>query len=358
MNSQKPRICMVSPCLHGRQYGGVQRSGGSAWDAVSASSHFRERSLLCYGTECDVRGHSTERFCSGSKWTALLQAVRLRGRSDVVLVWHLGMLKLAPLVRRAGARVFLYLHGVECWRTMDPSARKLAGSVDCFLSNSDFTWKRFIEHNGSLAGSQHQTVALGLDVSPSSARKPDQRPIALMVGRMDRGEAYKGHASMIQAWPLVVRNIPDAELWIAGGGDLKVDLEEMAHRTGVAGSIRFFGQVSERQKSDFLQQSRCLTMPSRGEGFGLVYLEAMRIGRPCLVSTVDAGREVVNPPEAGLDADPDDVEAICAAMCRLLSEGTEWDRWSASARQRYERHYTGQAFQDRLIEAITARVPA
>jgi glycosyltransferase involved in cell wall biosynthesis len=80
--------------------------------------------------------------------------------------------------------------------------------------------------------------------------------------------------------------------------------------------------------------------------------------RPCLVSTVDAGREVVNPPEAGLDADPDDVEAIGAAVCRLLSEGLEWDRWSANARQRYERYYTGRAFQDRLMQAITARVPA
>jgi len=268
------------------------------------------------------------------------------------------MLKLVPLVRRAGARVFLYLHGVECWRKMDSPSSKLASSVDCFLSNSDFTWNRFIEHNGSLAGSQHQTVALGLDVSSSSTRKPDPRPIALMVGRMDRGEAYKGHASMIQAWPIVVRNMPDAELWIAGTGDLKPDLEEMARGNEAASSIRFFGQVSEEQKSDFLQRSRCLAMPSRGEGFGLVYLEAMRNGRPCLVSTVDAGREVVNPPEAGLDADPDDVEAIGAAVCRLLSEGMEWDRWSANARQRYEQYYTGQAFQDRLMQAITARVPA
>jgi glycosyltransferase involved in cell wall biosynthesis len=216
MKSQNPRICMISPCLHGQQYGGVQRSGGSAWDAVSVSSHFRQRSLLCYGVECGVQRQSAERFCSGSKWTALLQALRLRSRSDVILVWHLGMLKLVPLVRRAGARVFLDLHGVECWRKMDSPSSKLASSVDCFLSNSDFTWNRFVEHNGSLAGSQHQTVALGLDVSSSSTRKPDRRPIALMVGRMDRGEAYKGHASMIQAWPIVVRNMPDAELWIAG----------------------------------------------------------------------------------------------------------------------------------------------
>src|SRR5262249_15222475 len=139
--------------------------------------------------------------------------------------------------------------------------------------------------------------------------------------------------------------------------DLKPDLEEMARCSGAAGSIRFFGQVSDEEKTGLLRRSRCLALPSRAEGFGLVYLEAMRQGRPCLVSTVDAGREVVNPPEAGLEADPGDVRAIATAMARLLSDGEEWDRWSANARRRYEQNYTGKAFQDRLIAALTARAP-
>jgi len=78
-------------------------------------------------------------------------------------------------------------------------------------------------------------------------------------------------------------------------------------------------------------------MPSRGEGFGLVYLEAMRLGRPCLVSTMDAGREVVNPPEAGLAANPDNQEELVSAVCRLLADRAEWRQWSAQARRRYER---------------------
>jgi glycosyltransferase involved in cell wall biosynthesis len=95
-------------------------------------------------------------------------------------------------------------------------------------------------------------------------------------------------------------------------------------------------------------------MPSRGEGFGLVYLEAMRQGRPCLVGDSDGGREVVNPPEAGLAVDPGDPLQLAAAVTRLLTPGPEWDRWSLQARRRYEDGFTAQHFRQRLNEALFA----
>jgi glycosyltransferase involved in cell wall biosynthesis len=116
--------------------------------------------------------------------------------------------------------------------------------------------------------------------------------------------------------------------------------------------VRFWGQVSEELKSELLQKSRCLVMPSRAEGFGLVYLEAMRIGRPCLVSTLDAGRQVVNPPEAGLAVDMDNQEELAHALSRLLADGADWQRWSLQARRRYEEFYTAEHFQQRLLTAL------
>src|SRR5207249_3800963 len=121
---------------------------------------------------------------------------------------------------------------------------------------------------------------------------------------------------------------------------------------GVNSSVRFWGRISEELKEDLLARCRCLALPSRGEGFGLVYLEAMRLGRPCLVSDQDAGREVVGPPEAGLAVDPQNIDALADATIELLGENQESRRRSAVARQRYEAHFTAGHFQSRLLEAV------
>src|SRR5258708_37666662 len=98
-----------------------------------------------------------------------------------------------------------------------------------------------------------------------------------MLSRLVKREDYKGHREMLDAWPLVLRRLPTAQLWIAGDGDLRPDLEQAAAERGLAHAVRFLGFVSEERKRHLLQESRCMAVPSRGEGFGLVYLEAMGV---------------------------------------------------------------------------------
>jgi phosphatidyl-myo-inositol dimannoside synthase len=271
-----------------------------------------------------------------------------------VLVWHIDLLKLVPLLRQPSARVVVYLHGIEAWRRQDWLTRVLLRRVGLFLANSAHTWTRFVASNPEFAYAKHAIVPLGLGTPMPTAWsvQPDRVPAALMLGRLSRSERYKGYHEMIDAWPLVLEDLPAAQLWIAGDGKLRTALLEFAHLRGVADSVRLWGFVSEEQKQDLLARSRCLALPSRKEGFGLVYLEAMRLGRPCLVSTEDAGREVVCPPLAGLAASPTDRKALAGATIRLLSDGEEWTRWATAARQRYEREFTAAQFQERLVSAL------
>jgi len=173
-----------------------------------------------------------------------------------------------------------------------------------------------------------------------------------MLSRIVRSEDYKGHREMIAAWPRVLEKHPRAELWIAGEGDLMNDLESMARSRGLSERIRLLGWVSEREKQELLRRSCCLALPSRGEGFGLVYLEAMRAGRPCLVSTLDAGREVVGPPDTGLAADMDNQTHLADAVSMLLERDPQWELWAFKAKQRYNNRFTSAHFQKRLLEVV------
>ena len=334
--------------------GGVQASARIAWDAVTDHAN-GAATLLVYANEnhADASANGTGTLIVNSKRKAVYHAIRRRWSQELVFVWHLGLLRLLPFFRFARVRVVVMLLGIEAWKKHDGLTRKQLKKVDLFLSISDHTWRNFLQFNKRYEDKPHQTVLLGIG-SPIQGVTPvpSDTPAALMLSRLSKDEDYKGHREVISVWSRVARNVAGAELWIVGDGDLRKDLEALVTQLGLGEQVKFWGLVSDGTKEKLLQDSRCLVMPSRAEGFGLVYLEAMRLGRPCLVSTLDAGREVVNPPDAGLAVNPDNEVELVDSICRLLGDGQEWKAWSDEARRRYEENFTERHFQERLLVAL------
>jgi glycosyltransferase involved in cell wall biosynthesis len=341
-------LCLVPGCV---KAGGIQASGALGWQAVQAS--FTQPFRFCYGDAGPPT--DTNSVHAPSRARAVLAAATLRRQFGLVVVWHMDLLKLLPFFRQRAARVILILQGIEGWRRRAWPERALLRQVDLFLSISDYTWQRFVRSNGAYADAPHHTVLLGVG-SPMTGQIPPANvtPAALMLSRLERREDYKGHREMLDAWPFVLQRVPNAELWIAGDGDLRPDLERLVSEQGIGHAVRFLGFVSEERKEALLRDCRTMAIPSRGEGFGLVYLEAMRVGRPCLVSTLDAGQEVVRPPEHGLAVDPDDRASLVDALCRLLSEGPDWQQLCVRARERYEHNFSAAHYQQRLVSALAS----
>jgi len=344
-------LCLVPGCLAS---GGIQVSARVAWEAIQASSNtLGPPFLFCYGDRGHTGAVSTEQAHRPSRAGAVLGALRLRRRFGLVVLWHMDLLKLLPFFRLRSARVILILQGVESWRRRRWPERTLLERVDLFVSISDYTWQRFKQVYPEYAGAPHRTVLLGVGTPLHEATPPPgPTPAALMLGRLAKSEDYKGHRQMLEAWPLVLQRVPEAQLWIAGDGDLRPELQRMSAERQLGDSVHFLGFVSEESKQELVRQSRAMAVPSRGEGFGLVYLEAMRMGRPCLVSTLDAGQEVVGPPTHGLAVDPHDRARLADALCRLLTDGPEWQQLSRNARERYERQFSAQHYQQRLLATL------
>ena len=138
---------------------------------------------------------------------AVATALSRRWGAQVVLVWHLALLRLLPFLRVPRARVVQVLHGIEAWRAQDWLTRRLLGRVDLFLSDSDHTWERFLQHNPGLHRASHRTLRLGLDepveghVPPPAdpGERADDRPAPPERGlqgasRGDRGLAPRAEA--------------------------------------------------------------------------------------------------------------------------------------------------------------------
>ncbi len=340
----------LTPGLEPRQ-GGVQVS------AIDALAGAQRRDLRCvvYGTDplhaCHNPQHST---IATGKLALVWEMLKQTWRADVAIFWHMSMLRLLPFMRGFRGKKVVFLHGIEAWRPQTPSMKKRLMAVDLFLSNSDYTWNEFLKYLPEVSQIPHTTTALGFGepAVDEQSSEPGQSTSLLIIARMSKAEDYKGHREVIAAWPQVLKSIPDARLDIVGEGDLRPDLEQMVSERELTKNVKFHGRVDEQTKANLLRRCTAFAMPSRGEGFGIVYLEAMRYGRPCLVSDCDAGREVVNPPEAGLQVDVRDNQAVAAAIVRLLADGDDRQTWSRAARNRYMQNFTVSAYQSRLYHAI------
>src|SRR5258705_511962 len=251
------------PAFQNGRLGGIEESGRLGWDSITSTTN---AALVYYANPAAYK--------LGEKYHTRLQTVaavlKIKSQPQTLLVWHVGLMKLVPFIRQHPGKVFLFLHGIETWKKHRWLTRRLLNRVDVFLSNSEFTWQKFLEYNASFHQSRHLRVSLGTGETAAAVAIPrDSPPAALMVSRLAVSEDYKGHREVIAAWPSVQRSNPLAELWIAGDGDLRAELEHAVRELRLEDAVKFLGKVSEEQKHDLLKRCRCLVMPSRGEGFGL-----------------------------------------------------------------------------------------
>ena len=190
--------------------GGIQASGAMAWESLIEAiggglDGVRNAYLFCYGNGEGQGNGGGHTIYAASKHRAIIAALRVQWPVRVVLIWHLGLLKLLPFFRVPGARVALFLHGIEAWRQQHWLTRSLLRRVDLFLSNSDYTWQRFTHVHPEYTHAVHQTTHLGLGASlPEAVPTPETPPVAFMLGRLLRSGMYKGHWEMIHAWPRVL----------------------------------------------------------------------------------------------------------------------------------------------------------
>jgi phosphatidyl-myo-inositol dimannoside synthase len=193
-----------------------------------------------------------------------------------------------------------------------------------------------------------------LDPAANIAYNPSQRqPAVMIVGSMYRALNYKGHRELIAGWPQVLAACPDAQLWVVGGGDIVDEFKAQAAALpgGAGAQVLFLGRLSDSDLQTRYAQCRVFAMPSSGEGFGLVFAEAMRYGLPCIGGKYDSVREVVQDNITGLLVEQTP-SAVAEACLRLLTDDDLAARFGAAGRQRYLNEFRFAQFRARLLAAM------
>lgn len=259
---------------------------------------------------------------------AIARALR-RGPFDMVFCGHINLLPLARAVATLlRAPLSLTIHGVEAWT---PSKRAItrwtSGSADFVTAVSSVTLERFRSwapypdaNCAVLPNAIHfDRFSIGGKSADLEARYDIAgRRVVMTFGRLAGHKRYKGFDRMLESLDGMIERAPDLIYVIAGDGVDRQRLEGKARDLGVGDHVRFTGMVAEHEKVDHYRLADVYAMPSRGEGFGFVLLEAMACGIPAIGSTRDGTREAMRDGLLGPVVDPLDTAALVEAVVSSL----------------------------------------
>ena len=251
---------------------------------------------------------------------------------DLVLCGHINMLPLAALIaRRHGSPLWLIIHGVDAWEP-HPSfiVRQILSRVDHVVSVSQHTIDRFLnwapvdKERGHVIPNCINKERFGVGAkSPTLLDRYDlhDRTVLLTLSRLSSEEQYKGHDEVLEVLPTLVEELPDIAYLICGDGDDRTRLEQKVRTLGLESRVMFAGYVPEEEKADHYRLADAFVMPGRGEGFGIVYLEALACGVPVVASTADASMEAVLHGKLGEVVNPNQPTSIIEGIRRALNRG-------------------------------------
>lgn len=183
-----------------------------------------------------------------------------------------------------------------------------------------------------------------------------QHPTILYLGRLKH---YKRVDVIVRALAEIRKSVPNATLQIAGEGDAKQHLIDLARERGLADAVVFHGFVDDAKKRELLQQAWVFAMPSEMEGWGITVIEANACGTPAVSFRVPGLSESVRDGETGMLVDTE--EEFTAALERILRDGELRERLIRGALEHAKRFSWDSAavqFRDALVEALAHDSPS
>jgi glycosyltransferase involved in cell wall biosynthesis len=174
---------------------------------------------------------------------------------------------------------------------------------------------RYLEEVEGFDGGSFEIVHYGIE--PNGEPKPYrvEVPRLLCVGRLI---PIKGHVVLLRAFAEARRQVPGLELEIAGRGPLEPALRALARELGITSAVRFLGYVAPIQTA--IERAGIVVVPSMGEGFGMVALEAMERSRPVIAAEIGGLGELVEDGVTGVLVPPGEAEPLRDAIVRLARD--------------------------------------
>ena len=335
------------------QTGGIQAFNkhfiSALEDIKNENENFDAELVGIYDNSEDVKTSLKYETLNSSKLLAFKYIFSNAKKFDTFIFAHVNLAPLALVLKflNPNAKILFCTHGIEIWKKLPKTTEYIMNS-STILTVSNFSKNELLNYNPNLKD---------VRLFPNCIKLKDEKKIlhnpyninefnVLSVTRLSSGEKLKGIDSMIKALRLLKESIPNIKYSVIGKGEDVARLQELAKELEVEKYVDFLGFVEDINA--YYQHCDIFTLPSKKEGFGIVYLEAMQYKKPVLAVNYGGPTDVIVEGETGFLCEYDDVQCLADKIELLNKNTTLSQKLGENGYQRLMENFTYEHYKNNL----------
>lgn len=340
--------------------GGIENFNKTFLKALVQLDHIKTMAISVYDKEPNsshIDGVEFHNF-NGNKFNASKYLLSNVGKIDRLILAHVNLVPVAILAKilKPKLKIYLSIYGIDVWKKLPFVYRFILKNATIF-SISTFTTESFLKYNPFVK--KEQIIYLPPDTDMNiklSLESPYQlnEYNLLTVSRLDSNDSYKGIDSIIKTLPLLTKKIPNIKYTVIGKGNDKDRLVNLANKLGVQKYIEFKGFVEHIEP--YYEYCDLFTLPSKGEGFGIVYIEAMKYHKPCIACNTGGATDVVIDDKTGFLCEYDDQECLAVKILALYNNKELSKEFGENGYRHFVKNFTSEEFKNRLSKVLGEEV--
>ncbi len=272
---------------------------------------------------------------SGKASKFMLAVLKAILETDTIVISHINLLFVAMAVKRLkpSLRIIMFAHGIEVWRPIPGWKKRFLQKDAEVWAVSHFTAQKLVELYGIPPQNIHilpncldpfLEIPENFDKPASLLKKYNlqvDQPVLFTLTRLASSEAYKGYDQVISTIPSLLKIYPNLQYFIAGKADKEEKVRIQKHIAGLKleNNVRLLGFLPYESITDHFLLSDIFVMPSRKEGFGIVFIEAAACGCKVIAGNQDGSPDALLNGELGTLVDPTNANEIEAAIVQNLT---------------------------------------
>ncbi|MFI5158854.1 MAG: glycosyltransferase family 4 protein [Sphingobacteriales bacterium] len=271
---------------------------------------------------------------NANKSAFVIKAVKKGIKADVVILTHINLAFVGLIIKKINpkTKVWLIAHGIEVWRPLSFLQNTFLKHCDKVICVSDFTKQQMIgRHNISRDKCAILNNAIDPFMQlPTAFVKPQHllnkynltlnNPVIYTLTRLANSEQYKGHDQVIKLISRLKTKYPGIKYVLSGQYDAKeeIRIKTMIARDGIEEDVILTGFIDEKDIPAHFLLADVFVLPSKKEGFGIVFIEALACGLPVICGNADGSVDAIRNGELGRAVDADDLEELETAISNIL----------------------------------------